>query len=347
MTDSPEISRNVVWARTPRPPRARLFAQPRPPGSLRDSLHNASAGERHVPRVAFQPRHRRCGSSPHSPRRRTPRTSSRSARSRSASSPSTSRSSSTCRSSSAISWAHRRRCCERWRRTPSASSSSSAASACRTSSRSAQLARSGEMQQDANMGGGQMKAADFVMTAAVQVSDPNAGGVGGAVGGMLGRKNPVLGAVGGGVKFKDAQTSILVSDARTTVQVAAAEGKARKTSFSLGAIGYRARRWALAATRTRRKGRSLPRRTSTTSISSSPAMKGDADMMARADKFKPTGLSGADVKAGCVVRRRRRSLAQDRQREGARGARGRRAHAWRRSRRPTSSCSSARRRTVT
>ena len=45
------------------------------------------------------------------------------------------------------------------------------------------LAASSEMLQDANMGKGQMKAADFVMTAAVQVSDPNAGGVGGAVGG--------------------------------------------------------------------------------------------------------------------------------------------------------------------
>jgi curli biogenesis system outer membrane secretion channel CsgG len=39
-----------------------------------------------------------------------------------------------------------------------------------------ELARAGEMQQDANMGGGQMKAADFIMTAAVQVVDNNAGG---------------------------------------------------------------------------------------------------------------------------------------------------------------------------
>src|SRR6185295_10034236 len=99
-----------------------------------------------------------------------------------------------------------------------------------------ELARAGEMQQDANMGGGQMKAADFIMTAAVQVVDNNAGGAGGVVGGMLGRRNPVLGVVGGGVKFKEASTSILIADARTTVQVAAAEGKARKSNFSLGAL---------------------------------------------------------------------------------------------------------------
>jgi hypothetical protein len=161
------------------------------------------------------------------------------------------------------------------------------------------LARSGEMQQDANMGGGQMKAADFVMTAAVQVSDPNAGGVGGAVGGLLGRKNPVLGAVGGGVKFKDAQTSILIADARTTVQVAAAEGKARKTSFSLGAIGYGGGALAGAGGYSNTaEGKVIAASYLDNFNKIVEGLKGDADMMARADKFKATGLSGADVKAG-------------------------------------------------
>lgn len=160
------------------------------------------------------------------------------------------------------------------------------------------LARSGEMQQDANMGGGQMKAADFVLTAAVQVSDPNAGGVGGAIGGALGRKNPVLAAVGGGVKFKDAQTSILVADARTTVQVAAAEGKARKTSFSLGAIGYKGAAVGLGGYSNTAEGKVIAASYLDNFNSLVATMKGDADLMARADKFKATGLSGADVKAG-------------------------------------------------
>jgi hypothetical protein len=160
------------------------------------------------------------------------------------------------------------------------------------------LARSGEMQQDANMGGGQMKAADFVMTAAVQVSDPNAGGVGGAVGGVLGRKNPVLAAVGGGVKFKDAQTSLLVSDARTTVQVAAAEGKARKKSFSLGAIGYAGAAVGVGGYSNTAEGKVIAASYLDNFNQLVTTMKADADLMARADKFKATGLSGADVKAG-------------------------------------------------
>jgi hypothetical protein len=45
-----------------------------------------------------------------------------------------------------------------------------------------QLAKAGEMQADANMGGGQMKAADFILTPQVR-SGPQCGGVGGVVGG--------------------------------------------------------------------------------------------------------------------------------------------------------------------
>jgi hypothetical protein len=96
------------------------------------------------------------------------------------------------------------------------------------------LARSGDLQQASNVGGGQMVAADFVLTPGVIFSDNNAGGVGGAVGGVLGRR---LGVAGGGVKFKEAQTSLLVADIRSGVQVAAATGQAKKTDFGLGALG--------------------------------------------------------------------------------------------------------------
>src|SRR5215210_1607268 len=60
------------------------------------------------------------------------------------------------------------------------------------------LARSGELQHASNVGAGQMKGADFILTPGVIFSDQNAGGVGGAVGGIMGRK---LGVAGGGVKF--------------------------------------------------------------------------------------------------------------------------------------------------
>jgi hypothetical protein len=89
------------------------------------------------------------------------------------------------------------------------------------------LAESGELRQGSNMGGGQMVSADFVLTPAVVFSEDNAGGVGGALGGLIGGSGGrLLGAVAGGVKFKEAQTSMLVADARSGVQVAAAEGSA-------------------------------------------------------------------------------------------------------------------------
>jgi hypothetical protein len=96
------------------------------------------------------------------------------------------------------------------------------------------LASSGQLRQESNMGGGQMVTADFVLTPSVVFSENNAGGMGGAVGGILGRKAPVLGAVAGGLKFKEAQTSMLVADARSGVQVSAAEGSTRKADLRIG-----------------------------------------------------------------------------------------------------------------
>lgn len=101
------------------------------------------------------------------------------------------------------------------------------------------LMESGQLRQDSNIGGGQMVVADFILTPAVVFSDDNAGGVGGALGGALGgliggRTGSAIGGLAGGVKFKEAQTSMLLADARTGVQVAAAEGSARKADLNLG-----------------------------------------------------------------------------------------------------------------
>jgi hypothetical protein len=95
-----------------------------------------------------------------------------------------------------------------------------------------QLAASGEARQGSNLGGGQMVAADFVLTPSVVFSENNAGGIGGAVGGIFGGK---AAAVAGGLKFKEAQTSMLVADSRSGVQVAAAEGSTKKADLRLGA----------------------------------------------------------------------------------------------------------------
>jgi curli biogenesis system outer membrane secretion channel CsgG len=105
------------------------------------------------------------------------------------------------------------------------------------------LGASGQLRQDSNVGGGQMVSADYILTPAVVFAEDNAGGVGGAlggVGGLFGRGGRVVGAIGGGLagglKFKEAQTSMLVADARSGVQVAAAEGSASKADFRLGGL---------------------------------------------------------------------------------------------------------------
>jgi hypothetical protein len=96
-----------------------------------------------------------------------------------------------------------------------------------------ELAASGEARAGSNMGKGQMVAADFILTPAIVFSENNAGGIGGALGGFLGGKAAVLGAVAGGLKFKEAQTSMLLADARSSLQVAAAEGSTKKADLNL------------------------------------------------------------------------------------------------------------------
>lgn len=101
------------------------------------------------------------------------------------------------------------------------------------------LAAGGQMQSNQNIGQGQMVAADFVVTPAVVFSNQNAGGIGGGIGGLLGgTKYSAIGALVGGLKFKEAQTSMIMSDSRSGIQVAAAEGSAQKTDFSLGAAMF-------------------------------------------------------------------------------------------------------------
>jgi curli biogenesis system outer membrane secretion channel CsgG len=97
-----------------------------------------------------------------------------------------------------------------------------------------ELANSGQLKQGSNMGGGQMVTADFVLTPSIVFSENNAGGIGGALGGLFGHKNALVGGIVGGLKFKEAQTSMLLADVRSGLQVAAAEGSTKKADLSLG-----------------------------------------------------------------------------------------------------------------
>lgn len=98
------------------------------------------------------------------------------------------------------------------------------------------LRDSGELRSTSNMGKGQMVAADYAMSPSITFSNNDAGGVGG---GLAGFGGGWLGLLAGGLKFKEASTLLTIVENRSGVQVAAAEGSAKNTDFSLfgGAFG--------------------------------------------------------------------------------------------------------------
>jgi hypothetical protein len=107
--------------------------------------------------------------------------------------------------------------------------------------RERELEAKGTLQRDSNVGGGQVRAADYILVAEVVAADRDTGGsaVGGIVGGIIG--GPIGGIIGGGLRTRDleAQAIISVTDVRTSETKAVTEGRAKKTdvSFALGAGG--------------------------------------------------------------------------------------------------------------
>lgn len=95
------------------------------------------------------------------------------------------------------------------------------------------LERSGELRQNSNFGRGQLVAADYAITPSITFSANDTGGVRGALGAASGRLG-VLGAVAGGVRQREASTVLALSDNRSGIQVAIAEGSASKLDFDVG-----------------------------------------------------------------------------------------------------------------
>jgi len=96
------------------------------------------------------------------------------------------------------------------------------------------LAQGGLLQQGANVGGGQMVAADYYVTPNVAFSEDNAGGYGAVVGSLLGTFVPggyALGKLAGNLSFKEAQAVLMATDTRSGVQVGVAEGNAKATDL--------------------------------------------------------------------------------------------------------------------
>ncbi len=98
-----------------------------------------------------------------------------------------------------------------------------------------QLAESGELRKNSNMGKGQMVTADYVLTPDAVFSSKDSGGVGGMLGG-LGVFGAAAGLIAAGLKFKSAQTTMILADSRTSLQLASATGNAKKTDWSVGGL---------------------------------------------------------------------------------------------------------------
>lgn len=94
------------------------------------------------------------------------------------------------------------------------------------------LRDTGEMRAGSRMGPGQIVAADYSMNPTISFSQKDAGGMGGALGGVS-RGLGVLGAIAGSLRFSEASTMLTLIDNRSGVQLAAAEGSSKNTDFGL------------------------------------------------------------------------------------------------------------------
>ena len=163
------------------------------------------------------------------------------------------------------------------------------------------LSESGQLRQNSNMGGGQMVTADFVLTPSVVFSENDAGGVGGAVGGLFGRRAAVVGALAGGLRFKEAQTSMLLADARSGVQVSAAEGSTRKADLSLGgALFGGSGGGALGGYGNTNEGKIIAAAFMDNYNSIVNVVRGDESLQREVGSLKQEAAAGGKTKAGAV-----------------------------------------------
>src|SRR5262245_7926906 len=103
------------------------------------------------------------------------------------------------------------------------------------------LASGGNLQQGSNIGGGQIQAADYVLLPDIVTQNANARGnnFGAALGGLLGRTNPVLGSIAGGLNINSstADVTLAITDVRSTRQLAVIDGHAEKRDIGFGVGG--------------------------------------------------------------------------------------------------------------
>lgn len=94
------------------------------------------------------------------------------------------------------------------------------------------------LQQGSNVGRGQIKAADYIMVAELQGPNGNVSGsaAGGVIGGLIGGK---LGGIAGGIRTRkvEANTTLSITNVRTTETIATTEGYAAKKDLAFAGGG--------------------------------------------------------------------------------------------------------------
>ncbi|UCF25612.1 MAG: hypothetical protein JSV72_09680 [Ralstonia sp.] len=96
---------------------------------------------------------------------------------------------------------------------------------------------SGEYRAGSKQQKGQRVAADYYLEPPIIINDSGIGGIGGAIGGLVG--NSAIAALAGSVKQKASVVTLTLFDVRSAVQIAAAEGSSTATNYGalLGGFG--------------------------------------------------------------------------------------------------------------
>jgi curli biogenesis system outer membrane secretion channel CsgG len=107
--------------------------------------------------------------------------------------------------------------------------------------RERELAAGGDLQRGSNVGGGQVRAADFVLVGEVASQNANSGGnaLGAIAGGLLGSRNSTLGALAGNIRTQRSEANVVLSltNVRTSETAAVTEGYATRRNLSWGMGG--------------------------------------------------------------------------------------------------------------
>lgn len=95
---------------------------------------------------------------------------------------------------------------------------------------------SGEYRAGSKQQKGQRVAADYYMEPTIVVNDSAIGGIGGAIGGLIG--NGAISALAGSLKSKASVVTLTLFDVRSAVQIAAAEGSSSATNWGTALGGF-------------------------------------------------------------------------------------------------------------